>query len=66
MKEPSPKSEEDKESIAKEMGSSGREPKLEEEVELVAPLVEKKRRIETWALDKKKLASAFKIPVPLK
>ena len=64
-KEPSLEFEEEEESIVEETGNSGGELESEEEAEPVIPPVEKKR-METWASDKKKPAFAFKISVPPK
>ena len=65
VKEPSSEFEEEEESTAKDTGSSGGEPELEEEAELATPPLEKRKRMDTQALDKKP-TSAFKTLCALK
>ena len=64
-KEHSSESEEEEESMEGTRSSDG-DVESEEEAELATPPLEKRRRMDTQALDKKKLALAFKTLVALK
>ena len=70
MKEPSPEpsteEEEAESSEEEEVESSGEELESEEEAEPATPPLEKKKKIETRASERKKPTSAFKILVSLK
>ena len=59
-------SEEESNESSEEIGSFGGNLELEDEAELATPPLEKKKRMETRALDKKKPASVFKTPVSQK
>ena len=56
--------EEAKSSEEETVDSSGEEPKLEEEAEPATPLLQKKKKMETRASDRKKPTSSFKTLVP--
>ena len=64
-KEPTPKleSEEEEDESLEETRSFGGDPESEEEAEPATPPPKEKKRMETWASDKKKPTSKFKTPI---